>query len=519
MKDNTSGKPFTVVAAAFVLLLLMSAVDWDALSGGRLSPFNLFGDVMKERGDVQRAVSQYESIDPLLAQAQLDIINDADAPLQTSDTASPQQTPDTDSSLQTPDNYAYTDGDATASTSCANMAASTTTTSAAMTVSATGSHSPSQDATKWAATPPERIDGVLPIEDYSVDGDGLARFRAALAHPSDIARIAVIGDSYIEGDIFTQDVRRLLQDAYGGSGVGYMSMHSDFPGFRRSISQSDSGWEVCDLRNDSKNPLRPLAGEYCIGSQDAVLTLRAGKIAHAGTWTTSRMLFIAPSDGTVTLRADSVTQTFDITASPDVQAVELPAKTSRLTVKSDIPGLVSLGVWVEGDGGVGVDCMSLRGNAGVLQSTVSPSLSEQMRRYVPYHLIVVEYGMNALSAAQSDYSYYAKLMEKTVSHLKTCYPEADFIMMGVGDRGHKDGSAVTSLATVDAMIEAQRKAARNAAVMFWDTRSAMGGKDAIVDWRDKGLVNADYIHLNHKGGAVLAEEFVKALRLKLDGNR
>ena len=40
--------------------------------------------------------------------------------------------------------------------------------------------------------------------------------------------MAVVGDSYIEGDIFTQDPRELFQDAYGGEGVGCVNMHSDF---------------------------------------------------------------------------------------------------------------------------------------------------------------------------------------------------------------------------------------------------------------------------------------------------
>ena len=59
-----------------------------------------------------------------------------------------------------------------------------------------------------------------------------------------MVRIAVVGDSYIEGDIFTQDLREKLQSRFGGSGVGYVSMHTDFPGFRRSVHQGGSGWNA-----------------------------------------------------------------------------------------------------------------------------------------------------------------------------------------------------------------------------------------------------------------------------------
>ncbi len=62
------------------------------------------------------------------------------------------------------------------------------------------------------------------------------------------------------------------------------------------------------------------------------------------------------------------------------------------------------------------------------------------------------------------------------------------------------------------MVSTQRAVARRCGIAFWDTREAMGGDDAIVNWRERKLVNADYIHLNHKGGEELARLFVDALK-------
>ena len=61
------------------------------------------------------------------------------------------------------------------------------------------------------------------------------------------------------------------------------------------------------------------------------------------------------------------------------------------------------------------------------------------------------------------------------------------------------------------MVNAQRKAAADAGVHFWDTRAAMGGENAIAEWRKRRLVNADYIHLNHDGGRELADRLFKAI--------
>ncbi len=325
----------------------------------------------------------------------------------------------------------------------------------------------------------------------------------------------MIGDSYIEGDIFTQDIRRLLQEEYGGCGVGYMPMHSEFPGFRRSVSQSDRGWTAYDIRNRNNDSIRPLSGEYCVASDGATSTFTAPK-NNAGKWHVNRLLYIAPSGGSVSVKTDSTTETYPLEAGNSIHALEITGETGSASFTIHGNGVKVLGAWLEDDYGVGVDCMSLRGNSGVTHRTLSPSVAAEMNKYVPYDLIIVEYGLNALSAAQKNYSNYGQVMSKVIQRLKECFPSADILMLGVGDRGWKKGSSVSSMPTIEAIIAAQRKCAIENGIMFWDTRNAMGGENAIVDWRKRGLVNADYIHMNHKGGNELAKEFVNSLKMKLN---
>ncbi len=48
-------------------------------------------------------------------------------------------------------------------------------------------------------------------------------------------RIAYFGDSMIEGDLLTQTVRKLLQQQFGGSGVGFVPITSQVSKFRQSV--------------------------------------------------------------------------------------------------------------------------------------------------------------------------------------------------------------------------------------------------------------------------------------------
>ncbi len=170
-----------------------------------------------------------------------------------------------------------------------------------------------------------------------------------------------------------------------------------------------------------------------------------------------------------------------------------------------------MGVFLDGAAGIAVDCMSVRGTSGLTLARTNADMSLADS----YALIILEFGVNALSAEQTQYTAYGHGITRTIRHLEACYPKADILVMGIADRGAKIGSSVNSLPTCNAMTDAQRKAASDAGVHFYDLRAAQGGENSIVEWRRRSLVNADYIHLKHAGGKVLAEEFASALKKAL----
>ena len=72
--------------------------------------------------------------------------------------------------------------------------------------------------------------GMTCIEDYSDSTlRGMTPFYRALdelaAKPRPV-RIAYFGDSFIEADILTADLRAMLQERYGGCGVGFVTITS-----------------------------------------------------------------------------------------------------------------------------------------------------------------------------------------------------------------------------------------------------------------------------------------------------
>ena len=355
------------------------------------------------------------------------------------------------------------------------------------------------------------------IEDYTESGRGLEHLRNAISSDR-LARIAVIGDSYIEGDILTEDLREFMQKQYGGTGVGYVNMYSEFPGFRKSVRQGGGkGWKEFAANGKFDDRYMGLTQHYYKLTSPTTSTYSGSKsFANIDRWNRSTFLFISPDSTQITVETASGTKTYDIKGSESLQAITVDENTDKFNVTANKTSLIALGVWLSDTKGVNVDCMSSRGCSGVTLSKVNTDLSAQMSKYVNYDLIILEFGINAMSAGQKNFDSYRKRMESVIVHVRQCFPNADILIMGIGDRGSKRGTEVHSMSSAQYMVEAQREAARRTRTLFWDTREAMGGEDAIVRWTRDGLANKDYIHLNHKGGRELATPLFKAIQINLN---
>src|SRR5258705_6549919 len=74
----------------------------------------------------------------------------------------------------------------------------------------------------------------LKIIDFGNDSTGLQKFNASLCETAGHrkrTRIAYFGDSQVEGDLVTSELRALLQGKFGGKGVGFVPITSVVAGF------------------------------------------------------------------------------------------------------------------------------------------------------------------------------------------------------------------------------------------------------------------------------------------------
>lgn len=363
---------------------------------------------------------------------------------------------------------------------------------------------------------PRKAGDIILIEDYAPQGDGLSHFKETIRQGASLGRpvrIAFLGDSFIEADIFTQNIREALQSLYGGCGVGYMGLHSDFPGFRRSIAQKDNGWRTHSVIAHPEMANTSLPLQLYRPRKGASTRLKGvNKLKHIDKWDISHIVFLAKQQARLSLTTDSAQHAYEIVPSEQAQIITLCETTSMLEIRCDsISGLAIWGAWLDGSHGIAVDNISMRGYSGSSIADIPAQRLQELNDLIPYDLIVLQYGLNRMTSTITNYGSFTKELIQTVNHLRQSMPGTSILIMGIGDRCQNQNGEMQTMNAVYGMRKAQRQAAQMCGCLFWDTCEAMkclGGMTAFVE---KKWANKDYTHISHAGGKPLANEFVKAI--------
>lgn len=361
------------------------------------------------------------------------------------------------------------------------------------------------------------------IEDFSSDKRGLSSFFDALISANDtLVRVAVIGDSFIEGDIFTQDIRAILQSKLGGNGVGFVSTTSLAAPYRTTVKHTFSGWKTHYLKSqrnfseDSKQILPAFASTPVSGS--AVSSYNFGecqktvknidKVKYFYTTLNSAKISFKINDRVVeTLKAEGGNRLQMFEFKQDSTTIG----SFRVEVNADA-NFYSYGVSHESNSGVVVDNFSDRGSSGVNISKISDSLSFDFDSLSGgYSLIVLQYGLNVMYSGNNNYKLYENKIVAVVEQLKRVHPNASIVVMGVSQRKIKKGGVYQMMDEAKSMERHQRAAAERTGLLFWSTQQAMIGSGGIETFSENGWIARDYTHINRIGGSVLAEMFVNSL--------
>lgn len=368
---------------------------------------------------------------------------------------------------------------------------------------------------------PEYPQGPIPIEDFGDSTPNLRYFISALdslkQNPNKKVRIGYFGDSAIEGDLVTQDLRRFFQQTFGGKGVGWVPVTSPVAAFRTTIKhQFSENWNSYTWMSPKKPSVSMgWGGTLAIPAYNQISWVQFAQRGAA----VPANLFLRNRNSSHTLQVGNVQITVDSSAL--LQRFSLGTdKSVRLQwpegAKDEVYGLS-----FESDKGVILDNLSLRGNSGLPLAQLSVNLTKQFIQYLPYQCLILQYGLNVANPELTSFHWYEVGLRKAVRHLKKLFPNTTIIMIGVGDKSARINGEYQTDPSIPNILFIQRKVASEEKICFWSLFHAMGGENAALDWiaQTPPLLAKDYTHLSPAGAKKVAGLIEQAFKNALKSNQ
>jgi lysophospholipase L1-like esterase len=339
----------------------------------------------------------------------------------------------------------------------------------------------------------------------------LARLHELQTTKKGKIRIAYFGDSMIEGDLLTQTLRKLLQQAFGGSGVGFVPITSQVSKFRQSVVDNYSGgWQDENFKTGN-NPKLFLSGHLFRSSGDWVQMLDQTITDSTAIIEKSLLCGQASSPISVTVNNTPFIVHADHSFNRIVMGKDL-GRGIKLSVSNE--ELPVYGISFETESGIFLDNFSFRGITGIEFSKIDAAFMKAIDEKNPYDLIVFQYGVNLLFRPNDrNFNWYAKALLPVVNKFKSSFPNADFLVVSTADRAFRYGGEYRSAVGIDSLVKIQASLAYETGSSFYNQFASMGGTNSIVEWakRTPALANKDYVHPNHRGAEVLGNYFFEAL--------
>lgn len=353
------------------------------------------------------------------------------------------------------------------------------------------------------------------LSDTTVNSFGdLTRFFEALyalqKNPQAV-HIAYYGDSMIEGDLITMDLRSMFQKKFGGKGVGYMPITSATAGFRSTIKhQFNELWTTFSYNEKPPKNKDLCWSGYCFnGNPGAKVIFKKAK-GHPP-FNAVKAYCKSNLKGSLKIKTGEKSISIEIPEADSIQTIEIKDSLDfdQLEIEVAEGNPEFYGLNFENGSGIYIDNYSFRGNSGIPLSSVNEEMYSFASNKMNCKLVILHYGLNVVGHDSKDYSWYLNPFRKTIRKIKSAFPNATIVLASVGDKSFNFGKQYHTEPDIPLFVGMQVKLAREENIVFWNMYKAMGGYDSMKRWVEESPKRAgkDYTHINHQGAKEIATLF------------
>lgn len=393
-----------------------------------------------------------------------------------------------------------------------------------------------------AASYDSLVQSIHKIELNEQGHDNLAVFFEKLKSKK-LTRIMHYGDSQLEGDRITANIRNKLQVKFGGTGIGLRPAVQPYDFIFSAVQTNSENWvrypiygKVDTLVEHNRYGVMGAFSRFAPLTFDSIpfenttfyeaeLSIAKSNISFRRTREYKRMrLFYGNSKSEVDLNLlvndDTV---FTETLKPDIDygvvSCYLPDSTDNVVLKFsgwDSPDIY--GIELDDTTGIVVDNIALRGSSGTIFTQSDFEHSTKMFRDLNPGLFILQFGGNVMPYIkdQKAIDSYGRWFANQIRRLKRSCPDAAVIVIGPSDMSTKEKDKYVTYDYLPSVVEALKQAALSTGSGYWDMYLAMGGHNSMPSWvnADPALAAPDYVHFTTRGSKLISNMFYNAFILE-----
>ncbi len=343
------------------------------------------------------------------------------------------------------------------------------------------------------------------------------------------------GDSQIEGDRMTSYIRQRIQNQFGGNGPGLIPAMNVYQtlAFVQTCSPNFSRYN-CFGGTKLKNRRYGVMGSAARFTEEiydslqiansksikeAWIEIEPSHSAHsrARTYNNVKMYYSSciKACGVKVYQNGNLIHEDSLIKDGKYHVLPLSFSTSAGKLKYVFTSAISptiCGFSLEGDFGIQVDNIGMRGCSGTIFGSMDGGVNVKMYDDLNSELMILQFGGNSVPYFKDSLSVrrFASQFQAQIRMAKRLNPTAAIIVIGPSDMSKFSGGIYESYKLLPYVVAQMRKCAGNENAGYWDLFSAMGGLNSMVSWVESGLAGKDYIHFSNKGASIASQMFYDA---------
>ena len=394
----------------------------------------------------------------------------------------------------------------------------------------------------------------------------LENLFAALIDPDElkhVVRIMHYGDSQIETDRITNYLRYKLQQQFGGSGPGLIPAKTAYDYKSPCAVTNSENWKRYTvfpaIDTTVKHSNYGVLGAFCtFGPLRQVTTEHTQKTEIDTTQTTDSTQVIAETEevektkemltGTISFTPSTLRQNLKVikkcrlfygntgevcgikvfdgeTVLYDEKLKPTEFYTSKLFNFSESPTDLKIefsspqspeiyGFALDGNSGVAVDNIALRGCSGTIFTKINGTMLAQMYNELNVKCVILQFGGNAVPYMTDErLNSFKNMFATQIRYIKRLCPKMSIIVVGPADMSTKVEDKYKTYEILPPLVEALKSAALSNDCAFWDMYEAMGGENSMPDWvyHEPQLAEKDFVHFTPNGANIIARMLYTAI--------